>query len=117
VLLVSAGISIGLTELASHSFNVLRPTFLYQTVIFLTFSTAIIYGYLFRVSKPDIFVQLYLFMMAVKLMGYGAYAFYMITSDRAGATANVAFFMVLYFIFTILEILFLYNKINQQKEG
>lgn len=112
-----AGVSIALAEFASYSFNVLRPTFLYQTVIFLTFSTAIIYGYLYRVSKPDIFVQLYLFMMAVKLMGYGGYAFFMITSDRAGATVNVVFFMALYFIFTILEILFLFNKINQQKDG
>lgn len=117
MLLICAATVIGLTEFASHSFIVVRPTFLYQTVIFLTFTTGIIYGYLYRVGKPDIFVQLYLFMMAVKLMGYGGYAFFMITSDRVGATANVVFFMSLYFIFTILEILFLYNKINQQKEG
>jgi len=115
VLLICAGASIGLVELVSHSFNIVKPTFLYQTVIFLTFATGVIYGYLYRVNKPDIFVQLYLFMMAVKLMGYGGYAFFMITSDRAGATPNVVFFMMLYFILTILEILFLYRKINQQQ--
>jgi hypothetical protein len=48
--------------------------------------------------------------MAVKLLGYGAYVFFMITGDIAGAFPNVVFFMLTYFVFTALEIFFLYRK-------
>ena len=50
-------------------------------------------------------------MMAVKLLAYGGYAYFMISSDKAGAGLNVVFFMFAYFIFTGLEIAFLYRKI------
>ena len=50
--------------------------------------------------------------MAVKLLAYGAYMLGMILQDKAGAAANVVFFMVVYFVFTALEIGFLYRKIQ-----
>jgi hypothetical protein len=86
------------------------PSFFYQTLFFLMFSTAVIYVYLYKVNKPDYFVQLYLLTMAVKLLGYGAYVYFMITGDRKDAFSNVVFFMVSYFLFTTLEIVFLYRE-------
>jgi hypothetical protein len=86
------------------------PSFFYQTLVFLLFSTIVIYAYLYKVDKPDYFVQLYLLTMAVKLLAYGAYVYFMITGDGKGAFTNVIFFMVSYFLFTTLEIVFLYRR-------
>jgi hypothetical protein len=88
------------------------PSFFYQTLLFLLFGTSIIYRYLIRVDKPELFVQLYLIMMTVKLIAYGAYCWVIITQDKAGAAANVVFFMIVYFTFTALEIGFLFHKIS-----
>lgn len=87
------------------------PSYFYQTLIFLLFGTGLLYVYLHRFEKPGFFVQLYLLTMAVKLLAYGAYNFFMISEDKGGATQNVIWFMILYFIFTALEIGFLYRKI------
>jgi len=88
------------------------PTFFYQTLMFLLFGTAIIYRYMVRVKKPDLFVQLYLIMMVLKLVAYAVYCWVMVTQNKAGAGANVVFFLVVYFVFTALEIGFLHQKIS-----
>jgi len=88
------------------------PSFFFKTLLFLVFGTALIYRYLIRVEKPELFVQLYLILMAVKLIAYGAYCGVIITQDKAGAAANVVFFMIVYFAFTALEIGFLFHKIS-----
>lgn len=90
------------------------PSFFFQTTFFLLFGTGLLYIYLYRFNKPDFFIQLYLLTMALKLLAYGAYNFFMITEDREGAVANVVWFMILYFIFTVLEISFLYQKISRR---
>jgi hypothetical protein len=110
--LLAAGLCLGaLVFLAvqKHWIEAL-PSFFYQTLVFLLFSTIVIYAYLYKVSKPDYFVQLYLLTMAVKLLAYGAYVYFMIMGDANGAIENVVFFMITYFLFTTLEILFLYRK-------
>ncbi len=88
------------------------PSFFFETLIFLVFSTTTIFAYLYKVDKPDFFVQLYLLTMVVKFLAYGAYNLFMIMEDKPGAAANVVFFMLLYAVFTGLEIAFLYRKIS-----
>jgi len=88
------------------------PSFFYQTLFFVPFTTFVIFAYLFKVSKPGIFVQLYLLTMVVKFIGYGAYMFFVIMDDKSGAPGNVVFFMLLYAFFTALEIAFLFRKIS-----
>lgn len=51
--------------------------------------------------------------MAVKLLAYGVYNFVMIAEDPSEAVSNVIWFMVLYLIFTVLEIGFLYRKVSK----
>lgn len=92
------------------------PSFFYQTLIFLLFTTATIFVYLFKVDKPGFFIQLYLLTMVVKFIAYGAYNLLMIMEDRAGASVNVVFFMILYFTFTGVEIGFLYRKISNTEQ-
>lgn len=92
------------------------PSFFFETLFFLLFGTVLLFVYLYRFNKPGFFVQLYLLTMAVKLLAYGAYNFFVILEDKAGASFNVAWFMTLYIIFTALEIAFLYRKISNQSE-
>lgn len=91
-----------------------RPSFFVQTLIFLVFSTGLIYVYLYQAKKPTFFLQLYLLTMVLKLLAYCAYNFVMILNDKMNAVGNVVFFMITYFLFTVLEIAFLYHKISGQ---
>lgn len=87
------------------------PSYYRQTAIVLAVFTLVIYRYLYRLDKPETFVQMYLLSMTVKLIGYGAYVILMIIDDKPGANKNVLFFLVLYVVFTALEVAFLYRKI------
>lgn len=113
-LLVVSLILIILVWVAADSHWISMPSFFFQTTILLLFGTGLLFVYLYKFDKPDFFVQLYLLTMAVKLLAYGGYNFFMITEDREGASYNVIWFMTLYFIFTALEVGFLYRKISRR---
>lgn len=119
--LVLAGFGVALATLTWIAFQLLWisqfPSFFYQTTFFLLFSTATIFAYLYRVNKPEFFVQLYLLTMALKLLAYGAYNLLMILKDKVGASVNVVYFMALYAVFTVLEIAFLYRKNSGSAPG
>ena len=88
------------------------PSFLFETTWLVSVFTIIIFVYLYRSGKRSFFVQLYLLSMAVKLVAYFAYNLIVILEDRKGAVVNVVYFLVVYAIFTVLEIAFLYRKIS-----
>jgi hypothetical protein len=115
VLLVTGGVLAlsGIVAVQQHILSGL-PSFFFETLIFLVFSTGVIYAYLYKAATPGFFVQLYLLSMSVKLLAYGAYNFIVILQDRPGAGANVVFFMIAYGLFTALEIAFLYRKITHR---
>jgi hypothetical protein len=115
VLLVTGGVLAlsGIVAVQQHVVSGL-PSFFYQTLIFLVFSTGVIYGYLYKAGSTGFFVQLYLLTMAVKMLAYGAYIFIIVHQDKQGAFANVVFFMIIYGLFTALEIGFLYRKITHR---
>jgi hypothetical protein len=91
------------------------PPHFYQTLIFLFISTAGLYRFLLRTKQkqPDFFVQFYLATMVIKLIAYGAFMFVIATNQKAKAVDDVVFFMVVYFVFTALEIGFLFRHVNQ----
>lgn len=116
VLVASALVLSGITLFACRQLWIEQlPSFFYQTITILLFGTITIFAYLYRINKPDFFVQLYLLSMAVKFLAYGAYNLMVILKDRDGAAANVVFFMILYIVFTALEIAFLYRKISRSE--
>jgi len=116
VLLVAALAIAGLTILALHlSWIDVLPSFFYQIILFLLFATFVVFRYLYKIDKPDFFVQLYLLTMAVKFVAYGVFNLIVILDDRPGAAKNVAFFMLNYVLFTALEIAFLYRKISRSE--
>ena len=91
------------------------PEYFYQTLIFLFLSTVGLYRFLLRIKqqRPDFFVQFYLATMVVKLIAYGAYLFVIATNQKTKAMDDVVFFMVVYFVFTALEIGFLFRHVNR----
>jgi len=91
------------------------PTFFYQTLIFLFVTTGGLYRFLLKtkLERPDYFVQLYLLTMVVKLIAYSVYLFIMVRSQPQDVAKNIVFFMAVYFVFTALEIAFLYRHINR----
>jgi len=113
-LLLIAIFLLALAQFGTYLDWIPQPSFLYQTLIFVLFTTVVIFVYLKSVAKPDFFVQLYLLSMGVKLLAHSAYAYFMITSDKQGAITNVAFFLLCYVIFTATEIAFLYRKISSE---
>jgi len=90
------------------------PSFFYPSLVLAFVSTAGLFSYLIRIhaTKPDYFVQLYLLTIAVKVFAYGSYLGYVAYSDREGAGINIVFFMVVYVIFTALEVGFLWRRFN-----
>ncbi|MFZ6009662.1 MAG: hypothetical protein ACOYXT_04880 [Bacteroidota bacterium] len=111
-LLIASAVIVALVFLGTTREMINKPTFLFETTVFLFFGTSVVFVYLYRVNH-QIFVQLYLLSMVVKLIAYGGYNFFMIMTDRKGALGNVTLFMVMYFVFTWLEIAFLYEKISR----
>lgn len=93
------------------------PSFALVTLLFLYFATAVIYGYLHRLRGSTSFIQFYLFLMVVKLVGYLGYNVVIVVKHKPGAMANVVFFLLVYFVFTVLEISFLYGAVNNEKQS
>ncbi|MGC3945893.1 MAG: hypothetical protein QM762_15445 [Chryseolinea sp.] len=103
VLLIMLSAQLGWIETA--------PSYSIQTALVLAVFTLVIYRYLYRLEKPETFILIYLLSMTVKLIAYGIYVVLMIIDDKPGANANVLFFLILYVVFTALEVAFLHRKI------
>jgi hypothetical protein len=115
-LIVAATLVIGLPPLVDfihrHGWISALPSFLYVTTWLVALTTVILFIYLYRSEKRRFFVQLYLLSMVVKLVAYLAYNLIIILHNRSGAFANVVYFLLVYFLFTAIEIGFLYRKIS-----
>jgi hypothetical protein len=88
-----------------------RPSYSFEILALLYSATLIIYYYLGRVSE-NTFVQLYLLTMAIKILAFASFALLMVMNDKPGVVSNVAFFLLAYLVFTVLEIGFLYRRFN-----
>lgn len=112
---MSTAILAGVVLWAEHVHYFEKPSFFVQTLILLTITTSVIFVYLFRARESSYFTQLYLLTMVVKVLAYCAYNLLMVLKDKPAAVNNVVFFMVVYFVFTALEIGFLYRVIIGKK--
>jgi hypothetical protein len=88
--------------------------FLYQTLVFLFLATAGLFRFLLKTKqeRPDYFVQLYLLTLVIKIVASSVYLFVMVIGQPEPAR-DVVFFMGVYFVFTALEIGFLYKRVNE----
>jgi len=88
------------------------PSFLYESTILMAFITIVIFIYLYRSRKATHFTQLYLLSMVVKLVTALVFIVLIVIIDQPAAMPNAVYFMVLYFVFTVVEVGFLYPKIS-----
>ena len=104
-----------LIVLLSHYAFLTIPSFFYQTLALVFLRTAGLYFYLLDVKKnrPEYFVQVYIATLFAKILAYGAYILFVVWDDPFQAHQNALIFMVTYFVFTAVEIGFLYQKINR----
>lgn len=113
-LAVTTAAIFGIVQFGTNSGWYPKPSFFSATLILLAFTTAVMFVYLVRANRSGFFVQLYLITMVFKLLAYCGFNLWMILTDRESAVGNVVFFMITYFVFTVLEIAFLYGKISNQ---
>lgn len=114
-LLLAASVIAGFVIIADAKNYLVKPTFFAPTLLLLLLTTSVIYVYLYKARKQSGFTQLFLLTMVVKVIAYCVYNLMMVLKDKPSAFNNVIFFMVTYFIFTALEIGFLYHKISGAK--
>lgn len=91
------------------------PAFFYPSLILLFVSTVGLFRFLLktRQNNPGVFVQLYLATIAIKLIAYAGYIFFMVKKQPEMRAENMVFFMVSYVIFTALETVFLYRFVSR----
>lgn len=91
----------------------LVPTFVGETLIFLYAVTLLIFIYLYRGRKREHFLPLFLLTLAVKMIAAIVFAVWMVLAEPANAAANLSLFLIVYIVFTALEIGFLYPLVRR----
>jgi hypothetical protein len=86
------------------------PSCIWAMLLYFILSTAIIFFVLQRPLTPAVFTQMYLLTMVLKLITACMVILIVIFIDRSGAIANAALFIISYFLYTTLEVVFLYKK-------
>jgi len=115
-IILSAALAIGIPPLVrwlfAEGFLPSVPSFLYPTTWLVALITAVVFVYLYRLNRPRVFTQFYLLSLVIKMVAALAYCLIIVLKHPSGAVVNVVFFLVLYFLFTTLEIALLYRKIS-----
>ena len=90
------------------------PSYFYQTIALLFFGTVGVYFYLLDVKKnrSEYFIQMYIATQFAKILAYGSYMLFIVWDDSNRASDHVIIFMVTYFVFTAIEVIFLYRKVR-----
>ncbi len=88
------------------------PSYGFEIILLLSLSTGIIF-FLLRKIKPSSFTQSYLLSIVVKLLIGGIFISIILFIDKGNAMENALTFIIAYFLFTALEVFFLFQKINK----
>jgi hypothetical protein len=88
-----------------------NPSFLILILTVLAVATWLIY-YSIRKTKREDFIKNYLLTIVLKLLLGGIFILILLNVDKAGSNANAAFFMTAYFLFTGLEVGFLFRRLG-----
>ena len=88
------------------------PTYGWEIIFYMTFSTALVVNILQKKSGPVLFTQLYILTIVIKIMTGSILILFIIYTDRQGGFRNAILFITTYILYTILEVTFLYRKVN-----
>lgn len=93
------------------------PSCFLEIVTLFTVTNIAIYIIIARIHDHPAgdFVRIYLGITVLRIIFFGAFILAVILMDRPGAPKNALFFLVCYFLFTILEVVTLFLKIDTQK--
>jgi len=117
-LAIVGGIGIGATFLAQYCGWVQStPSFLIPTTALLFIITLVICRYLYKFKSSGLFTQFYLLSMVVKLLASLAYCVVLILDEPKAAIPNVSYFLVLYLVYTSVEIVFLYRLVSAKSSS
>jgi|GEM_PF-5983680 len=88
-----------------------QPSWFLESLLFTAFSTALVYHYLlaFLKRQPGKFILLYLLSITVKVLAAVAYLVTLLVLEPGGRPANAVAFLILYVLFTLLEVIFLWR--------
>jgi hypothetical protein len=90
------------------------PSFSREILAFFSLSNVTLYWAVGRnlSDHPDDFVKVYLGATVLRILFFGGFILAVILLDRSGAAGNTLFFLVCYFLFTIMEVGALWLKIK-----
>jgi hypothetical protein len=88
------------------------PSFLFLIVTSLAAATFLAYFFMLRTTSED-FVKNYLLTIVIKLLAGGLFIGAIIFADIEHAETNAVAFMVVYLLFTGLEVAFLFGRFNK----
>lgn len=66
---------------------------------------------------PQSFVKIYLGMTVLRILFFGVFIFMVIKIDPFGARQNAILFLLSYLLFTVLEVIVLFRKIDSKKRS
>lgn len=89
------------------------PTYALQITIISVITTASIYMVLARTAKPQLFVNLYLLTIVMKLIFYSALLLMMRLISPQSLEPNAILILAAYLLFTFLEVGVLFAKVNR----
>jgi hypothetical protein len=92
------------------------PGYRYAIVGFLFLVTAALGVFLLKRINPPAegFVMAYLGTMVLRIFLFAGFAVIMVFLDRSGASVNGAYFLVCYFLFTAIEVGYLFRQTQLQ---
>jgi hypothetical protein len=88
------------------------PTMLWPTVFFTIICTSVMFRRVIQSTREQ-FMMVYLLTIVLKLLVSLIYAVVIMLLDKPGAVPNVLFFLLLYIVFTILEVIHLFRSQNR----
>ncbi len=97
---------------ADYNWFIEIPSYSFEIIFFLGISTGGIFYFLIKRTRSPSFTQSYLLSIVLKMLGFSAFILVIIFKDKSGAFGNALLFIVSYLLFTVLEVGFLFKRIN-----
>jgi hypothetical protein len=91
----------------------LRPTHFIEMAIITMITSAYLYRMLANMTRPQVFVNVYLATVAMKLVFFSVLLFVLRFLEPDTLVPNAIFMLVAYVIFTALEVVVLFKKVNR----
>ena len=111
LVLFTVSLAVLATAIGMTAGRIAHPTFLLLILIALSGATWLVYFYVQQTKRED-FIKNYLLTIVVKLLAGGIFISALLYLDKEGAEANAIFFMATYFLFTGLEVSFLFSRLR-----